>query len=172
MCATLCGVETSVRFFGNAVSTFGRNELVHWARGSLDATHVLWIDTDSEFPPNAAHRLLGYSGDYPFLGANFALKDGSGRSAAWSMDGERVKPRHDGIEEVSTLGFGLTMTRADVLDAVGEPWFQVVSGERGGPADEYRFCQLARAAGFPPHVDHALSLACRHVGLHAFEVTP
>lgn len=157
--------ESYVRFFGNAVSTFGRNELVHWAK-SKEATHMLWIDTDSQFPQTAAMQLL--ESGKPFIGANFALKDGSGQSAAWGLDGERLKPRSEGIEEVSTLGFGLTLTRMDVLEAVGEPWFKTVEGERGGPADEYRFCQLARAAGFPPHVDHALSRECRHVGLHPF----
>lgn len=157
----------AVRFFGNAVSTFGRNELVRWAMG-INASHVLWIDTDSMFPPTAASQLL--LSDKAFIGANFALKDGSGQSAAWGLDGERLKPRRYGVDEVSTLGFGLTLTRMDVLEAVGDPWFEIVSGERGGPADEYRFCELARAAGFPPHVDHGLSAECRHVGLHPFEL--
>lgn len=153
------------RFFGNAVSTFGRNALVRWARQN-DATHVLWIDTDSVFPMGAARMLL--ESHVPFIGANFALKDGSGRSAAWGLDGDRLKPRAEGIEEVSTLGFGFTLTRMDVLEAVGDPWFKTVDSETDGPADEYRFCQLARAAGFSPHVDHRLSAWCRHVGLHPF----
>jgi hypothetical protein len=114
----------------------------------------------------ALTRLL--IGDVPFIGANFALKDGSAKSAAWGVHGKRLKPRPSGVEEVSTLGFGLTLTRMDVLDAVGDPWFKTVEGERGGPADEFRFCELARAAGFPPHVDHALSRECAHVGLHPF----
>jgi hypothetical protein len=154
-----------VRFFGNAVSTFGRNELVRWAQ-SIQASHMLWIDTDSVFPENAATKLV--KSGKGFIGANFALKDGSGQSAAWGLDGERLTPKPDGIEEVSTLGFGLTLTTMEVLEAVGAPWFKILDDERGGPADEYRFCQLARAAGFPPHVDHGLSRACRHVGLHPF----
>lgn len=155
------------RFFGNCVSTFGRNELVRYAMAA-QATHVLWIDTDSVFPMMAAKRLL--ESRVPFIGANFALKDGSGQSAAWGLDGSRLKPREHGIEEVSTLGFGLTLTRMDVLEAVGDPWFQVMEGERGGPADEDRFCQLARKGGFPPHVDHGLSSLCAHVGLHPFQL--
>lgn len=157
--------DLSLRFFGNAVSTFGRNALVRWAIEKR-ATHVLWIDTDSVFPPGAADQLL--ASHVPFIGANFALKDGSGQSAAWGVDGSRLKVRRDGIERVSTLGFGLTLTRMDVLEAVGDPWFAVVDGEQGGPADEWRFCQRAIAAGFDPHVDHGLSVECRHVGLHPF----
>lgn len=157
----------AIRFFGNAVSTFGRNELVHWAK-DMNASHILWIDTDSVFPANAASMLL-LSGK-PFIGANFALKDGSGQSSAWGLDGERLKPGKFGFEEVSTLGFGLTLTRMNVLDAVGDPWFKTVEGKRGGPADEERFCQLARAAGFPPHVEHGLSWQCAHVGLHPFRL--
>lgn len=163
MCLELRDVDVmGVRFFGNAVSTFGRNELVRWAMDG-EASHVLWIDTDSVFPPRAARALL--SADVPFIGANFALKDGSGQSAAWGLSGHRIVPLPIGIEVVSTLGFGFTLTRREVLEAVGDPWFKVVDGERGGPADEYRFCELARKAGFPPHVDHGLSRECAHVGL-------
>lgn len=159
------GVQIRTRFFGNAVSTFGRNELVRWFLDGT-ASHLLWIDTDSVFPPTAALELLG-SGK-AFIGANFALKDGSGESAVWGLDGSRLKPRRMGVEEVSTLGFGLTLTHRHVLGAVGSPWFKIVDGEGGGPADEWRFCQKARAGGFPPHVDHNLSRECRHVGLHPF----
>lgn len=150
------------RFFGNAVSTFGRNELIRWAFDE-NATHVLWVDTDSQFIEFAALHLIESRKD--FIGANFALKDGSRQSAAWGLDGQRLKPRPEGIEEVSTLGFGLTLTSLSVLEAVGDPWFKVVDGERGGPADEFRFCELARSAGYPPHVDHRLSRECAHVGL-------
>lgn len=168
MCVALRDVDVvGPRFFGNAVSTFGRNELVRWAQ-DRKATHVLWIDTDSVFPPDAAKRLL--TSGIPFIGANFALKDGSGRSSVWGLDDDRIQPLEHGVEVVSTLGFGFTLTRMEVLEAVGDPWFKTVDGERGGPADEYRFCELARAKGFPPHVDHSLSRHCAHVGLHPFEL--
>lgn len=163
MCLMLRDVEVvGVRFFGNAVSTFGRNELVRWAMEE-GASHVLWIDTDSVFPPRSAQALI--DSGVPFIGANFALKDGSRESAAWGRDGQRLLVKQSGIEEVSTLGFGLTLTHVHVLGAVGSPWFKVVDGEGGGPADEWRFCNLARDKGFPPHVDHGLSLECAHVGL-------
>mgnify|MGYP006921371876 CR=1 FL=1 len=169
--ARMCGylgkkqVEHHVRFFGNAVSTFGRNELVRWAIDE-GADYLLWIDTDSMFPATSATELID-SGK-AFIGCNFALKDGSRQSSVWALDGIRLKPRALGIEEVSTMGFGLTLTRRDVLEAVGDPWFKIVDGEQGGPADEYRFCQLARAKGFPPYVKHNLSKQCRHVGLYPF----
>lgn len=156
-----------VRFFGNAVSTFGRNELVHWAI-DRNATHVLWIDTDSVFPPLAAQILL--RSGIPFIGANFALKDGSGQSSAWNIAGQRMTARESGIEEASTLGFGFTLTRMDVLEAVGDPWFKMIDSVRGGPADDDWFCQRARASGFPPYVHHGLSAECGHVGLHPFSL--
>jgi hypothetical protein len=157
--------EPKVRFFGNAVSTFGRNALVRWAK-SVDATHILWVDTDSVFPAYAADRLL--ASDIPFIGANFALKDGSGGSSAWGKDG-RITPYLTGVEQVETIGMGLTLTRMDVVDAVGEPWFKM-GDYQGGPADDYYFCQMAIQAGFPPHVDHGLSHECAHVGLYPFKL--
>lgn len=156
-----------VRFFGNAVSTFGRNALVRWAM-EIEATHVLWIDTDSMFPADSADVLL--ESRIPFIGCNFALKDATGQSSAWGLSNKRLEPLPAGIEVVSTLGFGLTLTRMDVLEAVGEPWFKAKDNEKGGPADEERFCELASVAGFPPHVDHGLSARCGHVGLHPFRL--
>lgn len=163
MCLELRDVDVlGVRFFGNAVSTFGRNELVHWA---LDegASHMLWIDTDSMFPPRAARALLSH--DLPFVGANFALKDGSQQSAMWGLDGGRLVPRDIGVEEVSTLGMGLTLVAREVLEAVGAPWFRMDVGERGGPCDDEWFSRRAREEGYPPYVDHGLSRECAHVGL-------
>lgn len=165
MCANMGAhaIPHDVRFFGNAVSTFGRDQLVRWAI-AMHASHVLWIDTDSVFPMHAGQTLLETG--VPFVGANFALKDGSRQSAAWGLDNRRLVPRQKGLEEVGTLGFGLTLTRMDVLEAVGAPWFKTVDGEDEGPADEFRFCRLARDKGFPPHVHHGLSRECGHVGLN------
>lgn len=159
-------ISVIYRFLGNAVSTFGRNALVRWAIDN-NATHILWIDTDSKFPPHALQKLL--AANKPFIGANFALKDGSGASAASSSDTERLVPRKTGIEECKVLGFGLTLTRMDVLKAVGEPWFKE-SDDRDFPGDEVRFCELAAAKGFVPFVDHELSSLCGHMGLFEYKL--
>ena len=167
MCHDLPGVNIGIRFLGNAVSTFGRNELVRWAKQN-HATHMLWIDTDMEFPASAGRSLL--TAGVPFIGANYALKDGSGRSVCTAQDGSRVAPKDEGIEAVTTMGFGLTLTAMEVIDAVCDPWFKVLDECRVGPADEIRFCERATKRGFFPHIDHALSKECRHVGFTEYEL--
>ena len=161
------GYEVALRFLGNASSTFGRNELVRWAK-RIKADYLLWVDTDSVFPPDAVERLL-YSG-YPFVGANFSMKQKDGESSCSDLVGNRLAPQPDGIQRVSELGMGLTLMRMDVLDAVGEPWFALIDGALDGPNDDGRFCRLATAAGFGPRVDHRLSSECSHVGFTEYRL--
>lgn len=160
-------IEGGVRFLPNAVSTYGRNELVRWAKTS-GADKVLWIDTDMVFPHDSARRLI--DSGLSFVGANYAMKEGERRSSA-AANGERVQPKPSGFDRVDMMGFGLTLTDMKVLDAVGDPWFKVLDGCLEGPADEVRFCDLAIQAGYPPYVDHALSAQVGHIGLHDYRLS-
>lgn len=170
MCTRLgaSGIDFALRFLGNAVSTFGRNELVRWAK-AVGADYVLWIDTDMTFPPDAAQRLI--RSGVPFVGANYARKHEARDSVSSGLDGQRMTPKPDGWEPASVIGFGFTLTRMEVLDAVAEPWFVAVEKDPDGPCDEVRFCERAAKAGFQPHVDHALSRQVGHVGLHEYRLS-
>jgi hypothetical protein len=167
VCHNMAGYSLGVRFLSNAVSTFGRNELVRWAKGH-EATHILWVDTDLMFPEDACRQLL--NSGHPFVGANYALKDGSGRSACSGLDGQRLTPKDSGVEDVGVIGFGLTLTDMKVIDAVGDPWFKCEEDVVGGPGDEVRFCLRAIEAGYTPRVLHSLSRQCRHVGFAEYEL--
>lgn len=158
--------EVALGFLGNAVSTFGRNALVRWAiEGKADA--ILWVDTDSVFPRTAARRLLGWG--LPFIGANYSLKKDPPESTASGLDGQRLTPIEKGVEPVSVIGFGLTLTAMEVVRAVGEPWFAVTES-KDGPCDEVSFCERAIKAGFRPHVDHGLSRECGHLGFKEYRL--
>jgi hypothetical protein len=169
--ARLCGhlgatnVPFGIRFFGNAVSTFGRNELVKWA-SDLNASHILWIDTDMVFPKDSANRLLKHA--RPFIGCNYARKNALRDSSVSDTTGNRLIARSEGVEEVGTIGCGLTLVAMEVMEAVGEPWYKIDEDSSEGPGDEVRFCEIARKNGFPPFVDHALSRLCGHIGLTEF----
>jgi hypothetical protein len=90
---------------------------------------------------------------------------------AVDLNGERMMPKKEGLEQAITVGFGLTYTAREVLEAVGDPWFETVRDAAEGPCDEVQFCERATRAGFPPQVDHALSRECRHVGFYEYALT-
>ena len=167
MCGSLgrAGIEHDVRLLGNASLAFGRNALAAWAI-KQEASHLLFIDTDLMFPADGAERLLAHG--RALVGANYARKNEARDSACFGIDGERIRPKADGLEEARTLGMGFALIRRDVLEAVRFPWFTLKSDARGGPAEDFLFCQAARVAGFPAFVDHALSRDCAHIGLHAY----
>lgn len=171
LCGSLgrAGIEHEVRLFGNASLAFGRNALAAWSI-KQEASHLLFVDTDMAFPSDGAERLLKH--DLALVGANYARKTAERDSACFGIDGERIRPKAGGLEEARTLGMGFALIRRDVLEAVGFPWFTLKADARGGPAEDFLFCQAARVAGFPAYVDHALSAECRHVGLveHALAV--
>jgi hypothetical protein len=160
-------IDFALRFFGNCSMIFGRNELTRWAY-DIEATHLLWIDTDSVFPYNAARRLLAHK--LPFVGANFARKIELRDSAVEDLDGNRLTPRESGLEAVKTIGCGFTLTQMRVFDAVEEPWWRAIDGSVEGPGEDTRFCEVAKEAGYIPFVDHGLSLECGHIGLYEFKL--
>jgi hypothetical protein len=128
------------------------------------AEHILWLDDDQTFPPDTLLRLLAHT--LPFVGANIRKRDpdnvvsASGQRRTSQFTGTRLaptKPRPDGTEAVDLLGFGVTLTSAEIFRNLPQPWYIWRDGE------ERYFCEQAIRAGFHPHVDHALSREVGHI---------
>lgn len=160
---------------------------VHSARQSLvealcrsGVTHILWIDTDMRFPRDALFRLLKH--DKPIVGINYSKRSFPTEFVAikkigWN-DGEpslRLNTLKDstGLEEVDAIGFGLVLMRTSVLANLPDPkdkpwfWFDWVPGV-GQVGEDVYFCELLRKHGHTIYVDHDLSKACAHIGMHEY----
>lgn len=141
------------------------------------STHVLFADDDSVFPLGAAHALMGRwvnrmamerSGDLHVVGANFCRKQLPLSWTAKGLDGKELSSKgRIGYDEVSRIGFGLTLIPIEVFERVLQPWFL---WHHGGTveSEDTVFCRKARELGVRFWVDHDLSLHCKHAGEYLY----
>ena len=130
------------------------------------ATHILWIDSDSEFPPDSVDRLLAH--DKPIVGCSFARRVPPHYHRARGLDEKPFHPDTKGLVEASVIGFGLTLTKAEVFQADYEMPLFDCHDDIGYCGSDVIFCRKAIKAGFRPYVDMDLSREVRHIGSQSF----
>src|SRR5688572_22654417 len=86
-----------LRFVQATYIHVGRERVLEAAIRELDATHVLWLDTDMAFPEDTVLRLASH--DQPFVACNYLTRDGSAQFTA-RRDGQRIEttPDSTGLE--------------------------------------------------------------------------
>lgn len=166
--AATCAAVPSITLAGE-VGTFvhqAREKLLDDLTGIWGATHVLWLDADMTFPPDAALRLLAYDAD--IVAANYVKRAGKHRPTAM-RDGQPVysQDRH-GLQQVDHVGMGVFLMKASVVDGLPRPrfWYSTPT-----ETEDVYFCNLLRAAGRTIYVDHDLSNEVGHVGQHVYHET-
>ena len=157
-----CAVQPVVSFaLPNAHNTL--SEHVRFFKG----THLMLVETDNTFPPDAITRLLAH--DKPIVGATYLS-----RSVPHGVMGRELDVRYaidvseGGCREVSRLPVGCILIRADVIEALsapGEPTWRLPWNPRTMmfDTDDYDFCDRARAAGFSVWCDCDLSMEVGHM---------
>lgn len=129
------------------------------------ASHILFIDSDMRFPHDSLDRLLAHDAD--IVGANYRQRTQEGFTAR--KDGSFITSKDKtGLEEVDTMGMGVTLIKADVFKKLPEPWFDMPFVGDKHVGEDVSFCNLARSHGFKIMVDHDLSQQIKHAGLIEF----
>ncbi len=142
----------------------------------MNATHVLWVDSDIVFPEDALLRLLLHN--KPVVAVNYPRKSIPPVPTAYVDNAEETGPLYtraesSGLVEVKHCGFGLMLCEVAVFDALADdlPLFdfevQPPHKLRWCTEDVY-FCRKLRAHGIPVFVDHDLSKEVTHMGMLAF----
>jgi hypothetical protein len=156
-------IDVEVIIGGHPLVQRARMELLKAAR-QMDASHMLFIDADQSFPPDALIRLLQH--EKPVIAANYGRRYPPFKPVTQGMDGGVVvSTPGQGIEQVGQIGLGLCLIELAALDVIDGPLFEVImlpSGEFQG--EDGNFCAKLRAAGIPIFVDHDLSCEVGHVG--------
>lgn len=130
------------------------------------ATHMLWIDSDMEFPEDMLLRFARHN--EPIIGANCMARRPPYMLTARDAAGEQVftTAESTGIEKVSRIGFGVVWMTTEVLKAMSHPWFDLEYIPSKGifRGEDFYFCDKAVASGFTLHIDHDISKQVKHVG--------
>lgn len=136
------------------------------------ATHILWVEDDMQFPPDALHCLYGWRQQW--VGANYPIRSGPPFSnTALGLDRQRLRTRADsrGLESVMYTGFGVTLMDIKLFDEIELPYFEMSYMADGHYATtDYYLSEKVRAAGIPIYVDHDLSRRIGHAGAHVYNV--
>jgi hypothetical protein len=143
------------------------------ARASLDegATHVLFVDEDIEFAPDAPMLMLARQ--LPLVACNYKIRFEGWPFTAYTPDfSGRIATRADSpdLEECGATGFGLCLIAREVFEAMEPPWFPLLWDPAAGvhTTEDIPFFTAARAAGFPALIDHAASRRIAHHGNYRY----
>lgn len=141
---------------------------------AMNATHILWVDSDMEFPPDVITRLLNHA--VAVVAANYPRKNLEARPTAYLESDDPENPyvgpvwttdSSKGLQRVTVAGMGLMLTDMRVFETLQLPFFafepQKPDFVRDTGEDVY-FCRELYKADIPIHIDHDLSKEVSHVG--------
>ena len=144
-----------------------RNGLVKDAK-ILDCSHILQIDSDLSFPPQALVRLLAHK--QPVVGATYPRRSQPHDNLAVPLNKQPVQ-NATGLTAVDRLPTGLLLIDMKVFEKIKKPYFrfQTVDEQEGLPdgridGEDYYLCDAIRAAGYDVLLDVDLSFELIHWG--------
>ena len=141
---------------------FNRERIVRQAI-RFHYTHLLFIDSDMWFQPEAANQLIARDKDIIGVNANF-------RKFPLKSTVRLLEKQTEGKEILlcESIGMGFTLIKTEVFKNLPQPWFFWKSNERGElvEGEDYWFCSLARRAGFKIWVD--LTVSVKHEGSYLY----
>ena len=159
----------SVQHYGSSILPQGRHKLAMKAL-DLGVTHMLWIDSDMEFPKDLLVRWLHRN--EPIIGINAMMRRPPYLNCAQSEPGKPIVMTSDitGVQKVHRTGFGVLWIACEVFRRVDQPWFQTeYLNEQGAyRGEDYYFLERAREAGYDIYVDFDVSKEINHVGCYGF----
>jgi hypothetical protein len=148
----------------------GRNAIAKHAK-NVGASHIIWVDTDMLFTPDAFRILIEH--DLDFVGVNYSSRKPPFKYTAgmWNDDKKTYDtiPTLDtstGLQKVDGIGFGLCMMATHLFDLLEKPWFdyEYMPNDDMHMGEDYLICRKLREKGVEIYVDHDLSKQVKHVG--------
>ena len=129
-------------------------------------THILFIDSDMEFPPDLAVRLVKHH--EPVVAINCMARRHPHYLTARTADSHEIVTTTDstGLEKVARVGTGIMLIHLDVLREMPLPWFEYewLAEKQVFRGEDFVFCDKLARAGVPVYIDHDLSKQVAHVG--------
>jgi hypothetical protein len=159
----------TVNSFGVSMLPFGRHVL---AKSALDqgATHMLWIDSDMEFPADMLLRFLRR--DEPIIGINAMSRRKPFKNTAITAPDTQALTNQDssGFEKVFRMGLGVAWIATEVIARMELPWFDITWQPDCSlfMGEDYYFFEKAKDLGYELYIDQDLSKQVQHLGTFAY----
>lgn len=137
----------------------------------LEATHILFIDSDMKFPPWMLHRLLEHK--VPVVAANCVTKSipPSPTARFKGPDSKGIPMSQRNYDETSPelievwrVGTGVMLIETDVFRKLPQPWFPITQVGIDIVGEDWGFCQNCEDHQIPIMVDVHLSPHIGHIG--------
>jgi hypothetical protein len=146
-----------------------RNTLAEQAL-AVNATHILWLDSDMHVPTTTVARLLAHK--KPIVAATYSTRVKPQRSVAF-VDQYNLDQRLEhasGIHRVFAVGMGCMLVNSEVYRTLDKPWFHYHWNEdtEDLSGEDIYFCKQASDNGYEIFVDCNLSQELAHFGSKAY----
>lgn len=149
---------------------------IDWAQGhwisvainmlirQMEGEWICLLADDHILPPDLLPRLLAH--DKPIVAPLCALrrlpfKPSMFRASPQGSVGYEWQELEgkSGLLPVDTMGGPGVVIRREVLEKIGDPWFQNMPGQKETPCEDVYFFQRCRELGYQPYVDLDLPIA-------------
>lgn len=127
-------------------------------------THLMLLETDQTFPPDALIRLLAHDKDV--AAATYLTRSAPHLVLGVDLNGNPPDVTGGALREVECVPFGVCLINLRVFEGLEEPWFREPwhAEQRRYLTDDYDFCRRIRANGFSVWLDGKMSQEVGHIG--------
>lgn len=132
----------------------------------IDATHLLFIDTDMTFPPNLLEKLLSWKKDIVACNCTTKLPPFTPTARLDFNTPLYVDEEPGGLRKVFQVGTGVMLIHTSVFKRMKKPWFPIIWKEEAQKyqGEDWSFIEQAKALGIPIYVDQDISCGVGHLG--------
>lgn len=145
-----------------------RNKIVAEAQ-RIGATHLMFIDADTVFPPDGVQKLLAR--DLDIVGGLYFRRQPPHLPTINQLEGDKLivptKWPKDKPFEVFGIGTGFLLIKMSVFEKIKPPYFYFCNFHGRPLGEDIYFCRKAREAGFKVWCDPTIPL--QHIGEYAYD---
>lgn len=171
-----CGFNLIMGMKAYCLVHAARNALVEMFLKEKDASHLLFIDSDTTFQPSALRTL--YDDDVDIVsGLSVKRSMPCEPTGGLKMEGSEVLAgfltgfeKFDGPVEMEAVGMAFTLIKREVFETMEKPWFysKYLPGLKDLMSEDWSFCMNAKKAGFKVFMDTSVILG--HIGKYIYTV--
>lgn len=159
-----------------AILHIHKSSLVHDARNKIvqkaidrGVSHVLFIDSDIAFEPEAINKLMAQNKD--IVGGLYFRKQRPHKPTIGMKNGKRIETpevwSNSAPFEVFSIGTGFLLVKTEVFESISPKWFGFGQFHGQEMGEDVFFCRKAQAKKYKVWCDPTVKIA--HVGEYLYD---